>query len=110
MSVVFKYLYRDAGNNKLWGDIILTNRSDIDVQSAETTIRSSLIDEEFFIAEQIEVPVLSFDSHEPDLDHGWHEFHSITDAVEIGDDQPVRDLSDFLKDFKRASVVWKRTS
>lgn len=110
MSVLFKYLYRDAGNYKLWNELVLTNRNGIDVQDAEKTIRSSLIDGEFFIAEQIAVPVLRFEKHDPDLDHGWHEFHSIMESDDPGEEQPARDLSDFLQDLQLASVEWKRFS
>lgn len=108
MSVLFKYLYRDAGNFKLWGELLLTNRSGIDVQGAELTIRSTLISGEFFIADQIDVPALEFEKSDPDLDHGWHEFHSIMETDSLGDELPERDLSDFLQDMQRASIQWKR--
>lgn len=108
MSVVFKYLYRDAGNYKLLDEIILANRSGIDVHSAEKTIRSSLISGEFFIAEEIKVQPLRFEKRDPDLDHGWHEFYSIMEADDLVGEEPARDLSDFLQDLQRASVEWKK--
>jgi hypothetical protein len=110
MSILFEYLYRDAGNNKLWGDILLSNQKGLDVRHAESVIRSSLIDGEFFVAEDLNIPVLSFQRRDPDLDHGWHEFHSLEVAENVHDGSSKRDLSDFLQEMQAASEKWKRVS
>jgi hypothetical protein len=41
-----------------------------------------LIDGEFFIAEKSELPKLSFSNRNSELDHDWHEFHSLTPTIE----------------------------
>ena len=106
----FEYLYRDAGNNKLWGEILLSNQNGMDVRHAERAIRSSLIDGEFFVAEDLSVPVLRFQSRDPELDHGWHEFHSLEVVDDVVAALPNRDLAEFLRELESASVKWKRVS
>ena len=107
MIANFIYLYRDAGNHKLWGEILLTNRKNLDVRCAAQTIRSVLIDGEFFVAEDLGIPVLRFEQRDSDLDHGWHEFHSL-EAAPAHRSSPPRDLADFLRELHVASHKWKR--
>lgn len=78
---VFEYLYRDAGNFKVFGCLLLEGVfSDVDV----VALRRRFESEEFFIAEQLGVPTLyhqlwdECDSEPSDeMDHVWHEFHSV---------------------------------
>ena len=81
---VFEYLYRDAGNWKVWGQLLLKG-------AASTTEIASLVERfesgEFFIAEQMGIPTLfhefrtQFGGPTPD-DHPWHEFAGIRAATE----------------------------
>jgi hypothetical protein len=83
---IFEYLYRDAGNFKAWGELLLggalTNE-----EIARLTARFD--DGELFIAEQIGVPTLyeklwqecQCDPSE-ELDHVWHEFSAIRAATD----------------------------
>lgn len=73
---VFEYLYRDGANYKSWGVVLLTGVSS---ESDVTVLRECLESKEFFVAEQVGIPVL----YEPlwDLsgglteeDHAYHEF------------------------------------
>ena len=77
MSVVFEYLYRDAGNNKVWGEAYLSNKDKICRDELLMKIKSKLIDGEFFVAEKVGVPPLRFEKYDDKLDHGWHEFFDI---------------------------------
>ncbi|SFN96653.1 hypothetical protein SAMN05660284_02618 [Formivibrio citricus] len=82
---VFEYLYRDAGNYKAWGALLLEGET---TEAEMARIRRHLLDNEFFIAEQIGVPVLYEQlwqqcQSEPseELDHVWHEFCRIREAT-----------------------------
>jgi len=81
MNVVVEYLYRDAGNNKIWGEAIFSNNEKIDHGDLLHMIRKRLIDGEFFVAKKAGVASLHFKQHDDDeLDHEWHEFHDINPA------------------------------
>lgn len=81
---VFEYLYRDAGNFKAHGALLLQGvLSDADI----ALLRGQLDGGEFFIAEQIGVPTLyqqlwdECDCEPSDeMDHVWHEFGEIRPA------------------------------
>lgn len=86
----FEYLYRDAGNYKgrgwvvLWGEASAEN---------ERRIREVLIEGSWFVAERVGVPTLYHlvrGDAEPDEeeDHGWHEFVQLG-KVEVGDGEGV---------------------
>lgn len=81
---VFEYLYRDAGNYKAWGALLLRG-SLTKAQVAE--MRSKFEDGEFFIAEQLGVPTLyqelwKYSDGPTESDHPWHEFSAIRPAEE----------------------------
>lgn len=78
MNILLEYLYRDAGNNKKWGNVVFSNKFNLDFFYLEKEIKDSLIDSEFFVAEDVGLPPLLFDHHDTQLDHGWHEYSSIT--------------------------------
>lgn len=79
MWTAFDYMYRDAGNFKAFGTVILEGS----VSSADQElIRCRLESGEFFIAEQVEVRPLYGElckwSRGPTSDdHCWHEFVGI---------------------------------
>lgn len=81
---VFEYMYRDAGNFKTSGRLLLAGRD----RKAEHVIRSSLEYAEQFVAEQIGVPALCEEHWESvgedpsDLDHAFHEFIGLRLAKE----------------------------
>lgn len=83
-NIRFSYLYRDAGNNKLFGDVILANPAGLSCADIECRIRTHLISSEFFEPEQWGIPPLRFDRWDIDLDHTWHEFESVEPT-----DEPV---------------------
>lgn len=83
---VFEYLYRDAGNFKAGGELLLEG----ELGEADIALLSSKFDSrEFFIAEQIGVPTLyetlwqecECDPSE-ELDHVWHEFCAVRQVTE----------------------------
>lgn len=83
---IFEYLYRDAGNSKSWGEILLTGRLN---EKDIATMRSHFDSQELFIAEQIGIASLRENlwiqcqtTHSDTLDHAWHEFVGIRCATE----------------------------
>ena len=82
MDAAFEYRYRDGGNFKAYGWIVLDRPLN---PSEERLVRSCLESGEFFIAEQIGIPPLYEQlyqwSNGPTLsDHCWHElvgFHEL---------------------------------
>ncbi|MDQ3027263.1 MAG: hypothetical protein M3R58_12265 [Pseudomonadota bacterium] len=78
MNVRFGYLYRDAGNFKRFGSVIFAVDGDVDLAALRNEIRGSLIDSGFFVAEEVGIPRLAFETHVRHLDHGWHEVEDIS--------------------------------
>lgn len=73
---IFEYLYRDGGNFKTHGCLLLSGWND----QAESIIRKCLEWGDQFVAEQVGVPSLCNEHWESvgegpsDLDHAFHEF------------------------------------
>ena len=99
-NIRFNYLYRDAGNYKVWGSEILSNPDCISLVEVETKIREYLIDGEFFDPKYWKVKRLKHDDWVPELDHTWNEFESI----EITSEEPTVDysISKFLEQIELA--------
>ncbi|OUS15660.1 hypothetical protein A9Q88_10285 [Gammaproteobacteria bacterium 50_400_T64] len=79
---IFEYLYRDAGNFKAFGQLLLTG---IISEKYIDELRSYLEFDECFIAEQVNIPTLYSQlwkySNGPTLeDHSYHEFSSLISA------------------------------
>lgn len=58
-----------------------------------------LIETEFFIPEDWDIPRLNFESYVPELDHQWHQYESIELSLESPTDR--RDLNEFLEMISR---------
>lgn len=104
MNVLIEYLYRDAGNNKLWGDVIFSNKMNVDVARLDADIKKTLIDGEFFVAEEVFLPPLQFEKHDIELDHGWHEYFSVGVTAERPNDHLNRDICEFICMLKSSRV------
>ena len=80
---VFEYVYRDAGNFKTAGRLLLSGQD----AHAEGVIRRCLEWADQFVAEQIGVPALceahweSVGEDPSDLDHAFHEFLGLRPAT-----------------------------
>lgn len=96
MNIRFEYLYRCAGNYKSWGEVVFRNDAGESSETLESRLRDGLIDGEFFIAEQVEIPTLYFEDVDEELDHGWHEFSSLRETDEPTTDRAARDISEFV--------------
>jgi hypothetical protein len=76
MRTAFDYMYRDAGNFKAFGSILLEG---VVTKTDRDLIRRSLDGGEYFIAEQVGVLTLydqlyRWSSGPTKSDHCWHEF------------------------------------
>lgn len=78
-SFVFEYLYRDAGNYKVSGALLLTGRS---INGVAERLQAKFQDGSNFIAEQLGIPPLyaelwQYSNGPTEDDHVWHEFHCL---------------------------------
>jgi hypothetical protein len=110
MFTAFDYMYRDAGNFKAFGTVILNgllSRADREL------IRSRLSSREFFIAEQVGVPPLyqelyRFSGGLTDTDHCWHEFLAFRDLTTPEERTEVIAADEFVSRFADANC-WDET-
>lgn len=110
--MVLEYMYRDAGNFKTFGRLLLTGQ---DV-ATEAAIRECLEWENQFVAEQIGIPVLceehwaAVGEGPSDLDHAFHEFVGLRAAKAEELILPVwNSLSALLERMRRAAHRWDVT-
>lgn len=106
-NIRFAYMYRDASNYKLHGEVILSNEKQLAVEEIEKQIRSLLNEGEYFIARQVHLEERFFDVVNDD-DHPWHEV-VVVEATNDPTFDPVpehkRDIADFLADLEKAHRV-----
>ena len=107
---VMEYLYRDADNFKAFGQILLSGIIDEDYV---VQIKSSLEFGEYFVAEQVSVPVLyprlwQYSNGPTIADHAYHElsgFHPANDN-EIKSIALWGSASTLLDNFRKANQQW----
>jgi hypothetical protein len=97
----FDYMYRDAGNFKAFGTIILEGQLSA---ADQELIRSHLSSREFFIAEQVCVPPLYQELYRwsggaTDSDHCWHEFVGFRDITALEGDSGTIKAKEFVSRF-----------
>ena len=76
-NIQFNYLYRDAGNYKLYGFEIFRNPERVQPEIICKKIKAALIDGESFEPEKWNLKRLGFEEWSDELDHGWNEFGSV---------------------------------
>jgi hypothetical protein len=76
-NIKFNYLYRCSGNYKKFTSIILSNPDDVELSELETLIKSKLIWETWFYAEEWKLPEIFTDIVDFWVDPTWHEFESV---------------------------------
>jgi hypothetical protein len=99
MNIRFNYLYRDGGNYKQYGSFVFSNPHHRASREVEQSIRSALIDGEFFNVSQWQLPDLREQEWDDELDHDWHEFESVQEIEDDGNAYPS--IDDFLDRIKR---------
>lgn len=107
---VFEYMYRDAGNWKTHGFVLLTGFD----ESADARVLKSLDPGKTFVAEQVSIPALcrkhwkDYGDGPSDMDHAFHEFVCIRLAT-IDDRQSLRvetTLVSLLERFSSSAGRW----
>jgi hypothetical protein len=108
MNIRFEYLYRDAGNNKRWGEVVFANQQGLDVNVIMAYIADRLIDGHFFEIHELDIPPLRFETYDGELDHDWHEFSACMNTGDEVTDSQCRDISEFMKSFDMAAQQWRQ--
>lgn len=110
---VFEYMYRDAGNWKTYGIILLEGFQD----GAASVLRECLEWGDQFVAEQVDVPAL-YEEHfkacgdgPSGLDHAFHEFLQLRPAAtdEISVLPITGSVQSLLARFRAAAGRWDVT-
>ena len=78
------HLYRDYANYKNYNSVIFNNDTNLDFGFIEVSIRSSLIDGEWFYASIWGLPDLHFENFDDQNDHPYHEYEGIETTEESG--------------------------
>ena len=105
---VFEYLYRDASNYKVWGNLVLRG---VAKKSDHEVLATHFESGEFFIAEQLGIPPLYAElwefSNGPSIDdHVWHTFHKLRPATDEDLKNPAFDtIRNFISKI-RAVKYW----
>jgi len=100
---IFEYLYRDSGNYKAWGKLLLCGiPSDDSILKLVSKLDSGI----WFVAEQINIPTLYAELYQysggpTDEDHAFHEFSELRQATdtEIAECTPWGDVDELLARF-----------
>ncbi len=82
-NIQFNYLYRDAGNNKVYHSLVFSNNGSLELQQIQESIVAKLIEGEFFIPQKWNVPLINVYAHDADLDHDWYEFEGVECTEEV---------------------------
>ena len=100
MNIKFSYLYCDGGNYKQYNAIVFANPNEVSLQNIQSAIAESLLDGNWFVAEEWNVPDLHFKQYEwgDQADHEWHEFTSVEETSNPPtEDQSIEDLMETIK-------------
>lgn len=98
MNIEFEYRYRDWGNFKRYGSVVFQNQQRLTAEEISQKVLRTLTDGQFFDASQFAIPELFFRDFpfDPDLDHGLHEFFSVSETKQAANDALNRDILDLL--------------
>lgn len=84
-NIKFNYLYRDSGNYKKFISVIFANPDGVDISQFEALIKSKLIWETWFYAQQWNLPEIFTNIIDFRVDPTWHEFEGIEYTDEPAD-------------------------
>ncbi len=102
MNVRFKYLYRDAGNFKRWGEVVFSSAHNIGQDTLAAISGTALpLDGIYFLPDQVGVLSLHFEEWVENLDHDWHEIHSFELCDDLPNDLQGRDVEMFIQSLFR---------
>jgi hypothetical protein len=76
-NIKLSYLYRDSANYKTFGYAVFANPNNLTLEAIAAHIRTKLIYDQFFYANEWQLPDLFPTTFNPYDDPTWHEFESI---------------------------------
>ena len=101
MILCLEYLYRDSGNFKLFQKVYFFKRErDLGLNALLAEIEHYLIDGTDFIPELWGLPRLHFPVFDPELDHEWHEFFSLSEVEKA--EGELRDWDMFMENVRES--------
>jgi len=109
---IFEYLYRDAGNWKTFGSLLLSGNA---AEIASANIRGTLDYGNTFVAEQVGIPSLCTQHFEDcgsdgpsELDHAYHEFFALRSATqeEVNALAVFGSIGRLVENFKQVGGRW----
>ncbi len=78
-KIIIEYLYRDAGNNKIYEEAIIENPNNLHFSEFENWFRAKLIDGLWFVPHDFGLVKPQFPIYNPELDHDWCELVSLSE-------------------------------
>ncbi len=109
-NVKFKYLYRDAGNYKSWGETVFSNPDGLLPHEIENRLKNAFLHREVFFASQIGIrEVFLYPKGSPaEDDHCFHEYDTVELTNEAPNDFYNRTIKDFVKQVEiESSTGWR---
>jgi hypothetical protein len=103
-NIQFKYLYRDAGNYKIYASVIFANPGNIGIVELSALIQSKLIDQAWFYAGDWHLPDLRSETFDDEVDPTWHEFEN-TGYTDEAANATIK-LSDFINRVKNTNWIY----
>jgi len=108
MNIEFRYLYRDMGNFKNYGEVIFANRLNSDAEEIRKQIFSILGPDHTIKASDLGIPDLFFKNftYDPELDHEMHEFVEVLRTENPANDAAQRDIAYLLIEMRAHQILW----
>lgn len=101
-NIKFNYLYRDSGNYKKSNSVIFANPEGIELSDLEAMIKTKLIWDTWFYAEQWNLPEIFTGIVDFRVDPTWHEFENIAYTDEpSGSTFTLIDFIDIINNLNR---------
>jgi hypothetical protein len=104
MNIRMEYLYRDAGNYKNWGEVVLSNPTNLPLQRVEKMLIDALFEGLYFIADSAGLPDLHFTECNAALDHDWYEWHGLAETKEPVSDSDGRSIEQLIEGRQSQSI------
>lgn len=104
-NVKFEYLYRDAGNYKVFDFIILSNSRGMSIAEIRRRINEVLIDETYFYPIAFQLPNIRVHKYDPDLDVDWYEFDECSETNQKHTDN--RDICELLNSLSKFNKTFE---
>ncbi len=108
MNIEFRYMYRDMGNFKNYGEVVFGNRLNFNPEEIRKQIFRFLGSDHIIKASDLRIPDLYFKNfpYDPELDHEMHEFFEVSESELPASDAIQRDIADLLLDMKKHCIYW----